>query len=226
MNCPLGFEGDGKICTPSTRSNLECIDNSICNENARCVQYPSSPPICVCKPGFTGNGLGDNGCVALAAYDPCVDYLCLHNGTCVKNGTTPYCQCPSNTFGERCEIQFDPCTPNPCQNNGTCAVKKLSNDFHCFCQENFQGSICEDQIEDCVAIIEKDNGTLRYPSNSSTTYKHNVGCAWTIRTDLNKVLKLTFKMFKLELSVDCYYDFLQVIRSFCDFFQNFKFYYL
>jgi cubilin len=120
-NCPLGYEGDGRICNAgsSQPNNLECSDSSICNVNARCYQYVTGAQSCVCRPGYSGSGYGENGCVAVAL-DPCANLRCKSGGTCVRNGTTAFCQCPQDTAGPFCDRINNPCSPNPCRNNGIC----------------------------------------------------------------------------------------------------------
>lgn len=117
----MGYEGDGRVCVPgsSLPNSLECSDSSICNANARCYQYVTGVPTCVCRPGYSGNGYGENGCTAVQM-DPCTNLRCRNGGTCVRNDTTAFCQCPRGTGGALCDITNNPCNPNPCQNNGNC----------------------------------------------------------------------------------------------------------
>ena len=120
--CPTGYNGDGRTCTPSSETattSFECTDRSMCHDNARCVQYSNSEPVCICRSGYAGNGVGVNGCTAVA-FDPCTTLKCLNGGTCKANGTIATCQCPVGTVLPNCERTIDSCTPNPCQNNGTC----------------------------------------------------------------------------------------------------------
>lgn len=49
-----------------------------------------------------------------------------------------------------------------------------------------------------------------YPENSLEAYSHNSRCAWLIKTNHTKVLKVTFSKFDIEDSRDCKFDWLQV----------------
>jgi len=63
----------------------------------------------------------------------------------------------------------------------------------------------------CGGTITGVEGTLRYPHDSSQNYRHNANCMWTLRSELGKVLNLTFTRFHLEGGgAVCGYDWLQV----------------
>jgi cubilin len=213
--CPLGYEGDGRICMPrqSSGSN-QCADSSICNANAVCVQYPNSAPLCTCRYGFAGSGYGDNGCVQVAA-DPCNALLCRNGGTCVRNGTTAYCSCPAGTNPPLCDRTRNGCDPNPCRNGGNCTNMRFGIGFRCTCARGFIGMRCENQQTTCGGVLATENGTLRFPTDpTASTYQHNSRCAWLIRTNATQVLNITFTSFNIEFSSECRYDWLQVSLNF------------
>jgi cubilin len=209
-NCPFGYAGDGKTCLPTTSqpSNLECADSSICHRNALCVQYPNLPPKCLCKYGFTGNGFGEFGCEPVPI-DPCSITFCRNGGTCVRNGTVAYCECPPGTDLPFCNRYMNPCARNPCMNGGNCSASFRS--FRCTCPSGFSGNRCQNQASTCGGVKTDFNGTIRYPENpTAEAYRHNSRCAWLIKTNATKVLNITFNSFNVEFSQDCRFDWLQV----------------
>ncbi len=64
--------------------------------------------------------------IYLVAYTPCQPNPCQNGGTCVSQGATFYCQCPSMYIGRCCETRlttttpYDPCRQSPCRNGGQC----------------------------------------------------------------------------------------------------------
>jgi cubilin len=165
----------------------------------------------MCKPGFTGNGYGVNGCVE-APNNACSALACRNGGTCVVNGTFAYCNCPPGTTQPLCERAIDPCTPNPCLNGGNCTSVRIIGRYRCMCPRGFSGNRCHLQQSTCGGVRTEMNGTLRYPTDPiASTYQHNSRCAWLIKTNITKVLNITFKSFHVEYSVDCRYDWLQVL---------------
>lgn len=207
----MGYIGDGRTCTPSSeRPNYQCLDSTICNINAHCVQYPNSPPMCVCKTGYVGNGFGENGC-EVSTVDPCAALRCKNGGTCVNNGTSAYCSCPPRTVQPFCDRALDSCDPNPCLNGGNCTQAVFRGRFFiCTCPRGFSGSNCQIQARRCGGLRNSENGTISYPTDGSPTYSHNSRCAWLIKTDPAKVLNVTITKFDIEDSRDCKFDWLQV----------------
>ena len=58
-----------------------------------------------------------------ADFDPCKTInLCQNNGTCVKEGSSFYCECLSEYYGKTCEFHASQvnCVNHKCRNNGTC----------------------------------------------------------------------------------------------------------
>ncbi|CRL00998.1 CLUMA_CG014207, isoform A [Clunio marinus] len=208
-SCPFGYDGDGISCIPTAlRPNQQCSDNSICNVNAQCIQYPNSPPMCICKLGYIGNGFGPNGCT-LTTIDPCSVLRCKNGGTCENNGTTVRCKCPPGTSQPLCDRTYDACDSSPCMNGGNC-TSRFGRRFLCACPKGFVGNRCQNQLRRCGGVRNEENGTLRYPEEESTFYNHNSRCAWLIKTNHTKVLNVTFKTFNIEPSADCRFDWLQI----------------
>ncbi|KAK3791975.1 hypothetical protein RRG08_035466 [Elysia crispata] len=63
----------------------------------------------------------------------------------------------------------------------------------------------------CGQALTGNNGTLKSP-NYPYNYPNNARCVWTITTDPDTRVMLTFSYFQLEYGYDCAYDFL-VIRD-------------
>lgn len=187
---------------------MQCSDSSICNENALCTQYRNSAPQCTCKSGFTGSGIGVNGCVAVAS-DPCDSIHCENGGTCESNEIAATCKCPPGTDPPFCNYVSTPCNFNFCLNGGTCMFYKLEG-FVCECPEEFTGQRCEYQVQNCGGWRRRVNGTLKYPFYSNGTYEHNSRCEWGIKTFTTKVLNITFIRFDVEDNSDCKTDYLEV----------------
>lgn len=108
---------------------------------------------CICPSGFTGTGIGPDGCLASnttilangCSSNPCV------NGTCHSMAFGYYCVCNTNYTGKNCNVpRKDPCKPNPCQNNGTCVVTPFY--YYCSCIAPFGGRNCQMQLADSKSI--------------------------------------------------------------------------
>lgn len=165
--------------------------------------------MCVCKAGYTGNGFGEDGCTP-SHLDACIALRCRNGGSCVKNGTTAYCLCPAGTSPPLCDRTLNACSSNPCLNGGDCTNLRFGGRYNCKCLQGFSGINCQNQVRRCGGIRNTENGTLSYPEGSNGTYIHNSRCAWLIKTNHTKVLKITFSKFEIEDSKDCKFDWLQV----------------
>lgn len=71
--CPPGYQGDGKVCTSA--SGGLCATQNICHPTARCVDMINTYR-CLCPTGYSGNGIGPNGCVPLVR-SPCQPNPCM-----------------------------------------------------------------------------------------------------------------------------------------------------
>uniref|UniRef100_A0A182M8Q1 Cubilin n=1 Tax=Anopheles culicifacies TaxID=139723 RepID=A0A182M8Q1_9DIPT len=208
-NCPAGYTGDGRTCLAQ---GSRCVPG-LCHPMARCVDYGSAVPNCICLPGYTGSGFGPNGCYR-SALNPCASSPCRNGGTCVKIDAQNYsCTCPPDTHPPNC-LRLNPvCDRNFCQNGGTCITTGGSIPrYSCRCPPGFTGMRCQMQVRTCGGIRYQINGTLRYPEFNGT-YNHNARCAWLIKTNDTQVLDITFTQFNLENPVDsgeCKYDWLQI----------------
>uniref|UniRef100_A0A1B0D3H0 Uncharacterized protein n=1 Tax=Phlebotomus papatasi TaxID=29031 RepID=A0A1B0D3H0_PHLPP len=198
--CPVGYSGNGHYCMDID----ECETN-----NGGCSINPHVPCIntrsvnCRCKLGFVGDGFGPHGCSPSTA-GICSFRPCLNGGTCVANGTTYMCICPSGKSGPRCEDNIvNPCAENPCFNGGTCIRASNEMGFTCNCTRSYIGVLCQTERRSCGGTLTAERGVLKYPEDGSTTYNHNSRCAWLIRVNQTKVLNVTFTKFKLENSVEC-----------------------
>ncbi|KAK2886327.1 cubilin [Channa argus] len=206
-SCPPGYEGDGRTCT---QINICAVNNGGCYPLATCSSTPgSSLPICTCPPGYTGNGYGPTGCTQTSnvcqTNNPCV------NGQCVATASSPgyICNCNPGWAGVHCDQNVNECASNPCQNGGTCTDG--INGFTCTCTAQWTGPLCQTAQQECGGSLSGPAGSFSYPNTPGhDEYNHQVSCAWVIRVDPNKVLRITFPYFHLENSANCNFDFLQI----------------
>jgi len=115
-----------------------------CADNATCFASVADDFVCVCNPGFVGDG---KTCETDAG-DVCAPNPCQNGGTCSDVGGAAACACPAGFTGDTCETAVaDPCDPNPCDNGGTCGA--TSDGFICSCPPGFGGTTCSDAITGC-----------------------------------------------------------------------------
>ncbi|KAG7279659.1 hypothetical protein CRUP_025762 [Coryphaenoides rupestris] len=205
--CPTGYEGDGTTCT---QTNICAANNGGCFPTAICSSVPGSGfPLCSCPPGYVGNGYGPSGCTQTSnvcqTSNPCV------NGQCVATASSPgyICTCDPGWAGTTCNQNIDECASGPCLNGGTCTDGV--NRFTCTCTAQWTGALCQTQQQECGGDLMGPAGSFSYPSTPGhEDYGHLLSCVWVIRTDANKILRVSFPFFHLETSINCNFDFLQV----------------
>uniref|UniRef100_A0A671XF39 Cubilin n=1 Tax=Sparus aurata TaxID=8175 RepID=A0A671XF39_SPAAU len=205
-SCPPGYEGDGKTCT---QTNICDTNNGGCHPLATCSSSPGTTlPVCTCPPGYIGNGYGPNGCTQTSniceTNNPCV------NGQCTVSVSPGYiCNCNSGWEGANCDQNINECSSNPCQNGGTCTDG--INGFTCVCTAQWTGPFCQTPQQVCGGHLTGPAGSFSYPNTPGhDEYDHQVSCAWVIRVEANKILRITFPFFDLESSTNCNFDFLQI----------------
>ncbi|XP_064190205.1 cubilin [Anguilla rostrata] len=203
--CPPGYEGDGRTCT---QANICATNNGGCYPLATCSSSPGSTiPICTCPPGYAGNGYGPSGCAQVS--DVCQNSNPCVNGQCVSTTTGYICTCDPGWAGTNCDQNINECVSNPCQNGGTCTDG--INGYSCTCTSQWTGPQCQTAQQACGGYLTGPAGTFSYPNTpGSDQYDHMVSCAWVIRVDPNKIVRITFPHFELESSSNCIYDFLQI----------------
>uniref|UniRef100_F7D8H4 Cubilin n=1 Tax=Ornithorhynchus anatinus TaxID=9258 RepID=F7D8H4_ORNAN len=200
--CPPGYQGDGKECTPE----IICSEqNGGCHPDALCFPSPGVRPICVCRPGYTGDGYGANGCVPLSTI--CESHPCVHGQCTVTSGYQ--CTCNSGWGGPNCTENINECLSSPCLHGGSCTDG--IGGYTCECTNSWTGPRCETPQQACGGSLSGMNGTFSYPNNpGAEEYDHNITCSWVLRTEVDKVLRITFPFFQLEASRHCQYDYLQI----------------
>jgi hypothetical protein len=89
--------------------------------------------------------------------EKCLEGFCSPNALCKPNyrNEIPYCICPLNHHGRRCELLNDICLSNPCQNNGQCFPSSKPDQFTCKCSSSFYGDLCEFQTKVIVLYINE-----------------------------------------------------------------------
>jgi hypothetical protein len=130
------FSNTGDVCSQNS-----CNENSVCmpifNQNNRYY--------CSCKSGFHGKDC--------SIYDCLCDTYCSPNALCrsgahqlKSNVRKPYCICPLNHFGPRCNLEHHECDSSPCLNNGTCFNtddRSGEASYICRCSKQFHGNRCQ-----------------------------------------------------------------------------------
>ena len=89
----------------------------------------------------------------------------------------------------------------------------LSNPI-CQCTPNYQGPRCENLRQTCGGVFENPNGTVKFPIGpEGTKYPGGLSCAWVIKANYSKVIKVIFTKFSLEEGNEneCKNDYLQVL---------------
>ncbi|XP_063777593.1 cubilin [Pseudophryne corroboree] len=203
--CPPGYEGDGRTCSQIDACS---VHNGDCHPLASCAPREEGLlPVCVCPPGYAGNGYGASGCLSVSdicqKHNPCV------NGVCKPSVSNYICECYPGWDGSNCTENIDECSSSPCQNGGSCLDG--INSYTCNCTSGWTGFHCETQTQACGGVLSSLNGTLSYPNNpGNESYGHMMSCSWVIKTEANKILRITFPYFSLENSPRCSFDFLQI----------------
>uniref|UniRef100_A0A7G3AGB7 Cubilin n=1 Tax=Lutzomyia longipalpis TaxID=7200 RepID=A0A7G3AGB7_LUTLO len=201
-----GFIGDGKTCTQSTTGGRCATSPNVCHPDATC-QDVGQTIICRCKAGFSGDGFGPFGC--RPSTNTCDPNPCLNGGTCVFNGTAAKCTCPPGNSSLCVVIHHEiPVISIPVSMGARASVRLEKWVSHATARDPSQDCCTERRA--CGGTLTAERGTLKYPEDGSITYNHNSRCAWLIRVNSTKVLNVTFTKFKLEDSVECRYDWLQI----------------
>ncbi|XP_064410135.1 cubilin [Latimeria chalumnae] len=205
--CPPGYKGDGRVCT---QINICSLNNGGCHPLASCTSNPGSTlPMCTCPPGYAGNGYGPDGCAPLG--ETCQHHNPCMNGQCLSTATLSgyLCICDPGWNGINCTQNINECASNPCQNGGTCTDG--INGYSCNCTSAWTGPQCQTQQQVCGGYLSGLSGSFSYPNNpGSEKYDHRVSCAWVIRINSQKIIRITFPFFSLEFSEGCNFDFLQI----------------
>lgn len=181
---------------------------------------------CICPIGYSGNGIGPNGCQSSPSSNPCASNPCLYGTCAVDNVTRDYvCSCRRRYTGRNCNIRKNSCLSNPCLNGGTC-VDVFGISYRCTCTSQYTGNNCQTERQGyflwskfnfiiftflaCGGKLESLDGVLQFPLDQDQFYSHTLNCAWLIQTNSTKVLNITFTKFDIEDSKECQYDWLQV----------------
>lgn len=132
----------------SDNTRTYCVphdDCEFCDNNAYCSVDAQGAGTCICRAGFTGNGLA---CVPNAT-PACADNPCQNGGTCTDGANQTYvCACPAGFTGTNCQIEIIPpgCSPSPCLNGGTCSGPLTGTTYTCSCPTGYSGVNCETYI--------------------------------------------------------------------------------
>ena len=150
---------------PKGRSSDDPCRRHPCNENQQCYRLQNQPSkhICLCKSRFSGENCSH--------IDPkCNGSYCSSNALCqsgyrglINGQEWPYCICPYNYIGQRCEVFPQTCLRTPCKNGGTCYQSSKADDYRCECNEAHYGKNCE-KTKQLVQLQINRNATVAYPA--------------------------------------------------------------
>ncbi|KAL0969610.1 hypothetical protein UPYG_G00229770 [Umbra pygmaea] len=147
-----------------------------CAGNFTCIQTDRGGYLCICPPGYTGEG-------CRRKKGPCLtnDSPCQNGGTCNDaNGLAAYpsCTCPAGFAGDFCEIDIESCDPNPCANGGNCTDQGAT--FTCTCPAGFEGLTCNitdgDAISPCGSAPCGNGGTCVRGNQTSEAGTYHCLC--------------------------------------------------
>ena len=185
--CPSGYQGNGVYCK---KSSLCDGNNGGCSSFATCAEENGQPK-CTCLPGYSGNGIGSDGCKQT---ETACDLNC-NNGVCAVQNGKAKCLCYQGWGGDLCDKSNDPCLTVKCKNGGTCHSE--GGLMTCLCTPDYTGTMCEQEIGLCGGEQSGEKGSVTYPG-SGNMYPNNAKCAWTVVGKMGNVIEVTFTMFDLE----------------------------
>ena len=172
-HCTAGFEG--KNCSIDID---ECtIGTHNCAQDADCINGYGNHT-CECHPGFEGDG------ATCTQINDCeLNYPAINGntkacvaGTCTDELLGFKCDCPSNLYGDRCEVAVDFCSKSDKPNcvHGVC--KNTIGGAVCVCTpgSGFEGSLCNTDIDDCSRLDPCKNGATCTDSGNKP---HTYSCA-------------------------------------------------
>ncbi|TKR76615.1 hypothetical protein L596_017729 [Steinernema carpocapsae] len=170
--CPAGYEGDGKICS----KHGACADNP-CHPMARCIEMTASSLSlyrCECPSGFTGNGVGGDGCAPFEHPSKCTKN-CQYGGSCVMVNGTDTCQCATGRSGPNCEYIATCGHMSACSGHGNCSnYDPNTGILKCKCNTGFYGQFCENEASGCSFYTTNATGVINYPPAPDSYW----ACIW------------------------------------------------
>ena len=93
----------------------------------------------------------------------CLSGYCRMNALCKSNyrglvsgEERPFCICPYNFYGPRCQLFYDKCRSNPCRNGGKCLPLGKLRDYRCVCRPQYHGDNCELNRQYIQLTLSKD----------------------------------------------------------------------
>ena len=93
----------------------------------------------------------------------CLTGYCRVNALCKSNyrgqlsgDELPFCICPYNFYGGRCQLFYDKCISNPCQHGGTCLPLGRLRDYRCLCPAQYHGHDCEFNRQYVQLMLNED----------------------------------------------------------------------
>ncbi|KAK9880680.1 hypothetical protein WA026_011916 [Henosepilachna vigintioctopunctata] len=179
--CLPKFIGDPwKGCQHTCSNHYDCREKEaciggicqdackLCGKNSMCEELVASKPVCICRPGFTGNPyrecrqIGDcvknSDCPSLKpvckeykCQNPC-DRACGVGAICHLKLDEAICSCPYGYTGDplvKCKLLEQLCRVSPCGPNTKCIISASSKPI-CKCLPNFFGNPWQGCFKRCV----------------------------------------------------------------------------
>ncbi|XP_067028180.1 nidogen-like isoform X4 [Acropora muricata] len=155
-HCSAGFTGDGSRCQ---RADGTCVGIR-CHPDAKCEQGAGGVSVCVCKPGYRGDGR------ECSADGTCAGIVCASDAECLTlPSDVSICKCKTGFFGnglickdiDECALRTHKCHKKAnCQNTlgsytCTCNLGYYGSGFNCSSDGTCEGVVC-DLNADCVSL--------------------------------------------------------------------------
>ena len=162
-----------RLSKPTMGIDNPCLKNP-CAPHQQCHQLENakSSYICLCSDDYRGT--------TCSTLDPlCGSDYCSPHAICkaayrdlLSSYEKPYCICPLNKFGRRCELEADICLKNMCQNNGTCYPSVGDpQEFLCICDMIHYGRLCEQKKQ---VIQMHSNGSIQHSGATVQYFRLNL----------------------------------------------------
>ncbi|GFR72246.1 hypothetical protein ElyMa_003835300 [Elysia marginata] len=157
------------------------FNNGGCNSLATCSESAGNVQ-CACPKGYSGDAIGEMGCISNSKIGGCYYNPCLNGGTCEPSGTHKFrCTCAAGFHGFTCAQPRNPCEDVQCQNDGVCKASKDMKYALCSCKPGFTGFSCElqEQVPELTSTYNEIHLWFRSDHSGGS---QGFSFEWTSRT--------------------------------------------